>query len=385
MSKRYVLYGAGWQAECFYYQFEEKDKIDFVIDANREGDFHGRSIYRFEKVPCDLREYEIIIAAEIEPYFAIRKILEDNNYHNYVWSKTKLTDNRKIVIIQANCHGPVYQEFLLKNEWFNEHYRIIEIPQVQLYPNHCFTYGGLPVDLLENCDVYIHQDIRAENKISYLISDEYVLPRLKRGCKCITVPNMVGFGRFLYPTTRKGEEMRTTNYLGGGCKTPFWSDTLIDSFYHKYRDLSKIVKHLTQGDDTLCDMTKQLFEDCIQKLEKREENWDVKISDFIKENYRSEKLFYDEDHPTPFLMNEICNRLGNIMGLPDNSKGDLIDMRWQEAFVYPFVQNALELHWSDSVVRKNNISIICDKLSGGGLDLRIYIRQYIWWKFYDLL
>lgn len=385
MEERYALYGAGWEAERFYYQFKERDKIDFVIDAYKKGTFHGLNIYRLENVPCDLRNHKVIIATEIRPYYAIRKLLEENGYHNYVWSKVIYNDRRKIVVIHANCHGLVYKNFLLKNHWFNEHYRIIETLQVQEYNEDCFINGegGIPVELLEGCDVYIHQDIRAENKFSYFLSDDYILPQLKSGCQCITVPNLVGMGRAFYPTA--GNATRAITVLQNQKETPFFEDALVDSLYLKYRSLDKIVQHLTSDDGAMHNKVKELFAESMDKLKKREEKWDVKISDFILKKYRDKKLFYDNLHPTPFLMKEICKRLGRIIGLEEDIEGDLVDMGWNEMFVYPFVKNALELKWEDKVIRKNNVSLLFARLAGGSLDIREYVRQYVWWKYDDLL
>lgn len=378
MQKRYVLYGAGWEAERFYYRFNDYAQIDFVIDANKTGNFHGLKIYHFENIPCELTNYKIIIATEIEPYFSIRKLLKENGYHDYIWSKVwGGNDRRKIVVILANCYGRVYKEFLLSNQWFNERYRIIDVPAIHRYDIKN-GISEIPEEVLRECDVYIHQDIRASNKFSYFLSDEYILPQLKKTCVSITVPNLVGFGRFLYPTNQGAFKEVD---LAGASWTPFVTDTFIDSLYMKYKDINELSEHIVSDSPLSDDEVVKEFEECILKLKKREENWDIKISDFILENYKDIKLFYDVNHPTPFLMKEICKRLGKYLGLEGKTENVKEDLGYAECFVWPFVQNALGIHWSEEYVRRDNSSWYWTKFIGASLDVREYIREYIWWKY----
>lgn len=377
MSERYILYGAGWEGENFYYQFKEKERIDFVIDANRKGTFHGLNVYRFEDRPINIKKHKIIIATEFVLYFEIRSLLEENDCYNYAWSKVIYEDERKIVIILANCHAYAYKEFLCRNDFFNAHYRIVDIPQVQDFTDDMLKRGGIPSELLDACSVYIHQDIRRDNKISYLLSDEYVMANLKSDCKCITVPNMVGFGKFLFPTVTAESKYKILNNWA-----VFLTDTLIDSLYSTYYNLSGIVDHLKKDNKTRHSEVVQLFDEIVEKLKTREENWDIKISDYLIDNYQKKKLFYDSDHPTPYLMNEICRRLGDVLELEKNNIIDLdTDMGWREQFVYPFVKNALKLEWEDIIIRKNNYSMHRDKLGTPYLDLKEYVRQYVWWEY----
>lgn len=381
MKKQYILYGAGWEAERFYYRFDDRNQIEFVIDANKKGTFHGLKIYRFEDIPCDLKNYKIIIATEIAPYFSIRKLLKANEYHNYTWSKViGGSDGRKIVLVNANCYGRAYKEYLLSNQWFNERYRIIDIPAIHEYVK--YDDKDIPGELLEACDVYIHQDVRAENQFSYFLSDEYILPRLKRECISVTVPNLVGFGRFLFPTVQGGFKKID---IAGSPWQLFAEDAFIDSFYQKYPDINELIEHITTDSPLSDEEVIKIFKECMLKLKKREEKWDIKISDFIMENYKDEKLFSDINHPTPYLMKEICERLGRYLGLEGKVGNIKEDLGAVEGFVWPFVKNALGLRWSQRHVRRNNVSLSWTKLAGESLDIREYIREYVWLEYEELL
>lgn len=153
---------------------------------------------------------------------------------------------------------------------------------------------------------YIHQDVRAENPFSYFLSDEYVLPRLKKDCISVTVPNLVGFGRFLFPTMHGGFKKID---IAGSPWEFFFADTFIDSLY----------------------------------------------------------------------------QLGKCIGLEGKTENIKEDLGAKECFVWPFVKNALGLHWSQHHVRRNNASLHWTKLVGESLDIREYVREYIWLKYEELL
>jgi tetratricopeptide (TPR) repeat protein len=61
---------------------------------------------------------------------------------------------------------------------------------------------------------------------------------------------------------------------------------------------------------------KNRFEKCLSELARREETTDIKLSDFLRENYRKEKLFLTSNHPTTIVFIEVCRQIKNLTGLP---------------------------------------------------------------------
>lgn len=59
--KKYVIYGAGLEAEKFLYRFDELEIIDYFVDANRKGEFHQKPIYTIDNAPSDFTEHKVIV------------------------------------------------------------------------------------------------------------------------------------------------------------------------------------------------------------------------------------------------------------------------------------------------------------------------------------
>ncbi len=238
----------------------------------------------------------------------------------------------------------------------------------------------MPKGIVENCDVYIHQDIRAENKYSYYLSDDYIIPRLKKSCLSITVPNFVGFGEpyYIMVNTRAGRGKMVSNNKE---IIPWNKDKIIDNAYKKFHTLTQTKDYVLNEDAYPNEKIVEMFEYKTEKLKQREKGWDIKVSSFMEENYKVKKLFYDIDHPTNDLLIEVCRKLGQILGLDDwDSVFPDIDLGWREQFVWPCVRKALGLQWKDSTVR-NNGKYFFIKLSNGQLTIDEYIRQYIYWQY----
>lgn len=138
--KKYVLYGSGWEAEKFMYRFEARDEIDYVIDGYHKGTFHGMPIYNIDSAPDDLSDHMILIAAEVDSYYAIEEILRNRKLNSYYWTRAiSGNDKRKKVIINCNCHRLVYQNYLYNSRDFNERYEIVDVPQTNAYPAEVLT------------------------------------------------------------------------------------------------------------------------------------------------------------------------------------------------------------------------------------------------------
>lgn len=370
---QYVLYGTGWEAEKFIYSFPERDAIRYCIDGKRGGNFYGLPIYRLDKLPDNLHNYYILVAAAWNNYLEIEKSLEKRGFipfENFVWTRAL---NKKILLINANCHGEFYREYLYKIPGFLEEYCEFFLPSVAENED-----GEIPESWLRNCDIYLHQDIQAANSKSYRLSDEYVLPKLKDGCKAVCVPNFVGLGKAFYPSSMG---LKKSVSVAFGSIWMFDQDRLLDKGYEKYHTIAGIKKLWLSEDAIEEDEIRRLFQDRLDKMLQREKNWDIKVSDIVLNNYKDKKLFWDSGHPTNALMLPVCARMAVFLGLQDIENTNITLERrldFVEAFVLPCVKKALRLNWTEEgTIRKGEW--VFNKLEGSELTVEEYIRQYIWW------
>lgn len=141
-----------------------------------------------------INTHYFIVAAWGSTFVEIKKDLCGygmKEWEHFIWSRAF---RRKVVVINANCHGDAMIKYLRQSISFWNGYMIYPIPAVHL------SEGIIDIDLLQHTDVYIHQDIRKENSISYQLSDEYVQQYLPKSVMDICIPNLVGMGKWMYPS-----------------------------------------------------------------------------------------------------------------------------------------------------------------------------------------
>ena len=92
------------------------------------------------------------------------------------------------------------------------------------------------------------------------------------------------------------------------------------------------------------------------------------------DNFRDKQLFYDQGHPTNFVIREIVLKLMKLLGI-EGTPNEAAEMNIHEEFVYPYVTEALNLKWQQKYIRKRDSA---KKLKP--MDLITYVQEYVWWK-----
>lgn len=122
----------------------------------------------------------------------------------------------------------------------------------------------------------------------------------------------------------------------------------------------------------------QNAESSLAELQRREQQTDVKITDYIKEHYQKKQLFYSCNHPNEELMLEYTNRLLRFLGYDEMEIG-IADyyisggsLKGQDIPVYPSVIKALGLEKYEKKYYPNRY--IDSKIL---LDIKEFIKLYI--------
>lgn len=294
----------------------------------------------------------------------VRKIdkIEDDKI-NYV------KDNRKSVVVYGNCHTTIISKMLESCHEFNERYYIIPTKRIQDIKDSKELYE----DCYSQCDVFIHQSIRLNNRYGEEYASERIIARLKDGCRVISIPNVYHLPFCFFPQYSDSQELRWNGV------TYFFRDKIVDSHIDKPFKLSALVKsdyenpNLFDREDIIAS-----FEAFINKVRKREQDWDIKVSDFILENYSNHQLFYDPNHPTNYFLRYIASELLKLLinnnnvavnQLKVNNCLDTIEMPICKAVV-----ETLQLNWKNDIIRKSmphTNRLQCK------MNLNNYVYQYI--------
>lgn len=374
MNGNIVIWGAGWAAEKLLFRLNGnqdvtgKIRVEYVIDTYKKGKWHEMSIYKFHDAP-KIKEKFIVVAVPESTYLSIKEILESEGFRefdDFIYSDIFL---KKLCVINANCHGNALKEYLNDNASFGKEYGIYPVPMI-----HLNDKKEISEEILKRTDLYIHQNIKRDNSQGYKLSDEYTLPRLKAGCRRICIPNFVKMAVPFYPTHEAEAVYRSTLDL-------YYKDTLIDEAYmnSETKNLENMIQYILNYQFSKAAIHND-FSLMIEKLKEREKSWDIKIVDYIMDNYMDKQMFVDVSHPSDDLMLKICCEVCKQLGFSDNKKVYHFNLG-VEAFIWPQVKEILGIRWDKNRVREYTDRQNLHHFGIGGIDMRQYIQEYIWCAF----
>lgn len=378
--KKYIIYGTDTTGEEVYYLMRRQGyEISGYIDPLRVGrQFHGFTILSPNVLIREMdkkkeKDFFIIVASNVN-YSKIQQQLLDyelsefDDFINYIYFF------KKIAILNCNCYTKYYKAYLEANEEFSKEYIICPTPEIVCGINQTKL---IKEGLLKRCDLFIHQDIQENNSIGYQYSDKYLLPKLNPECRRVTVPNLVGFGNCFFPQIKPEEQ--NGNRL-------FKKNIVIEDCFEKGLSLEEIVNTFKNKRYYDKEEIENSIQEMFRKLKEREENWDIKISDFLLEHLHKEQLFNNYLHATNIVLKKICDRLSAYLGYSATTIKVEVKLDWDEEFMLPYIIPELKEECENKQIRMYDKRLnILGNVYGRGLSLEEYIREYVWFKYGEML
>ena len=126
-----------------------------------------------------------------------------------------------------------------------------------------------------------------------------------------------------------------------------WGDIYVDDLIKEGMSKENVME--TIFDDKF--LADNIIKDCIERsfynLEKRENITDIKISDYIKQNYSDRQMFYAPNHPNNELLIEMSKRILGYLGfdvdLNAEAASTFVSLMGEDVVVYPAVIRYLNL------------------------------------------
>lgn len=355
--KEIVLFGAGKLAEKFIYQYFEDINIKCLWDNKKTGKFLG---YLIEK-PRYCKKCFIIVTSS--SYLEIREQLIGMGYHEFDDFIPVQIFKKKIAIAYGNCHMNAVKLYLECHKEFGLEYGFYPFPAIQTLKDINLKYESI----IENCDLIFHQSIRKDNVYGEAYSSNRIIKDVKKTCKIISVPNLYGLPKYLFP------QLETHGRWQHGSFCPFFIDSNVIKWLKKGLDEEQIKKFILEGGVYAKTEILAMWEEFKLKLIEREQEWDIKISDYIFDNYRKERIFCDINHITSKTAQEIALRILKYMGYKKEIFLELPIMDDMESLIYKDVKNALNLEFDDYVIRKNSFGNV--SLNSYEMSAEEYISQ----------
>lgn len=366
-----VLYGDRLETEKFLYQNRiliGRVSLCIFNDCD-ETICHGIPVGEYPGTDQMAEKFVLVTVAEEARYFDIKKRLESagqEEFKDFIWSKAY---HKKIVVVNANCHGEAMINYLTLSKKFRKEYFVYPLPQIQ--ENY---EGRISLALLLHTDVYMHQDIRIGNSVSDNLSDEAIEKCLSKSTLNITIPNLVGMGNWMFPALKDLDRVIQTEeevvYI-------LYRDEILDEAENSIRetvsDIADFWRNYSYADAVL----DELWNVNKARLKEREKNWDIKISDFIYENYKSIPCFVDANHPSKYVMKEIGRQTAKILGLTD-----ICDERYESSMglpipILPSVRDYFGLNFIVPEERKRDY--FGKEVEDREKEIEDYVEAYLWW------
>jgi hypothetical protein len=161
----------------------------------------------------------------------------------------------------------------------------------------------LPINILNNCDIFIYQPIDKKHGIYSTDNNDNIqniISFLPNNCLKISFPYIYNSG--IWGITKDAIKNDDGTTQGN-------RDVIIK--LKNSKSLEDIIKMYYNNEIDF--KYKERFESSIQKLEKKEIKCDIYISDFIKNNILKQKLFFTQSHPTPFLFKYVSRKILDII------------------------------------------------------------------------
>lgn len=351
-----------------------KEEIVAFIDNYKTDNFMEPwhiEIIKFDKFWKE--KHKIVVATSENVYHDIRcqlmgaglREFKDFWYHE-VWDK-------KVAIVYGNCHTLPIKESLRSNADFSSQYGLYPmrmIHEIVTEPKDDFNEI-----LFKNCDLFIHQSIREDNKYGFSYSSQALIIKLNCSSKIISIPNLYGLPSYYFPQT---DESLAYKVIKGRYYFPF-RDRFIEKMAERGCSVQYIKRAIEQEEFISQDELIEGYNIFLEKVKKRERDWDVKILNILVANHESTQLYYDVNHPTNYIFRYITQRilekLNCSCSLGEYDLVTLLDT--YEIPVYGQVREAFRMNWSNENILMRRYSKYT--LSNKPISLEEYVQQYLWW------
>lgn len=215
---------------------------------------------------------------------------------------------KKKVVIFANCQSGAIGKTLLESNAFKDMFEWVVIPPV----HSINTSDGIKhlLDSVSIADVFIYQVV---NNLGWPeeLKSNFLLDKLKVECLKISIPSMYFDGYFPHLSTMDGKE-GPLNLV---------HDYFIASGFIKGMSVLD-VKNMITSEYLYDEVTaNNSVENALNSLREREvtQMLDIRISSYIEDNFKTNKLFNQFNHPSRDVIEYVCDSILDTLGVSEKT------------------------------------------------------------------
>lgn len=348
--------------------------IDGIIAKESKIDFPTTSykVIPFNHAEKELRQCYTVVATSDTTYFKVKKRLEDvyglKEFENF---ESCSTFRKKVVLMYGNCHLSSIKTQIETSIEFSKVYGIYPFQAICGLSDKIPFTTWFPNTVLKRCDILLYQYITDDVKDLYKtsVTSKELLSKINSNCICYCLPNFAKQARFMFPQFGGFSE----KYING-VKLFKRIDLFVEEFKNQLsaKEIAQNIKTESFFDKS---KIKEEFDTFITKMEIRDHQWDITVAKFLKSNYIAHQLFFDDTHPTPFLLKFVSSCLLDILGVNDSIITDGYILDSTEFPIQNSAIQALGLKFTQrDYIRQFDKSYSLNNLS---MNYEEYVRQYL--------
>lgn len=326
----------------------EEIKIAGIIDileTYRDSTFYGYNVYKYE----DIKESVdgLMIDCSNTTYVEDRLIFDGFKvFENYIDSRYLrcIVQKKKVMILHGLCDLGHMAKLLRLYPIICENYQIFYFRYDQ--KNNTRYSNRILNRLIKICDVYINSRNGGE-KFNFSNLE------LQKNCRIITIPTIRFFG--IWPQINCNYDLYFNKYyipalnLLDGAFCP--GDIEINKRIDEGIEWEDIYKEISDVNFYSKEEVDRVFGKAIRQMEYVEKYNEIKIVDFIKNNYQKEPLFNEYLHCKNVILFECIKQISRLLDieLENNMANKIIPEHvYTEMPVYPSVAHHLNIEWVNS-------------------------------------
>ncbi len=268
-----------------------------------------------------------------------------------VIEKMKKVTGKKYAVIYGNCQIGKIFNMIVNNLQFRREYLLVVMPRIFDFKNSDVAeiFDETDGQIFKIIDLFIGQYVKETNKFHPKLSTKNILQKLKDGSKLIQIPNLYFVGYF--------PQLKTEQENSSNLEKIFpTEDKYIDEIMSNSEmnpDVEKILDTICDGNFLSAEEIQAAIDKSMNEYKKREWFCDIKMSDYIEDNFRDQQVCYSPNHPMAFVVFELVHRILKFLGIRSDSflnQGHFFDSEnrtysliGQDTPIYPAVKKYLGL------------------------------------------
>ena len=185
--------------------------------------------------------------------------------------------------------------------------------------------------------------MKEDNRFGSLLSTKNISEKFNEDAKIVWIPNIY-FKGYFPQFVRNSHNIDTDKHQSG--RFPY-GDKYVDEIMENSEMNPNVEKIL----DRICDENflspeeiQTAIDDSLNELKNREWNCDVKMSDYVENNYREQQIFFAKGHPMPQVTFELARRVLKFIGIRSDNFYDWKNMLNEEHFYWSLIGQDIPIY-----------------------------------------